>query len=252
VSSPSPISCLNCGYSIAGLDASALCPECAHPIQASAAAHRSFGITIANPAALARLLLQRAILQLAFALVLIPIVLDQVRVFPFKQEIVEIAAYFLGLSLWLCATITSNFVTAGVIARTPQKSFSFLIAMRVAICLFLIASLLMLLLECASDTRTPGSVAIFFAALAGLTQILALLPDTDFHHEIILILPSPLQMSLRVLNGIVFLMFCFAFTATLLSFFSPPVLLVLPLAPALSSLRSFTLAHQIRAAICEP
>ncbi len=116
MSSSSPISCINCGYSIDGLAPDSLCPECAHPIARTTAAHQIFGDSIANPLTLARAFRHLGALELAVALwLLTAITLFHFR--PARFDRIESFAHISGLCLWLALSITWFRVTGAARER---------------------------------------------------------------------------------------------------------------------------------------
>lgn len=251
VSSPSPISCINCGYAITGLAPNSRCPECAYPIEISATGHRELGVAIAHPTALARLLRLLGILQLGFSLWFVLMVFCGIGRLHLKSNIVEPLVYCLGLALWLAVSIASSFVSARVVARTPRNSFALLVALRTASCALLIAAIAFVLGTCASGALIFQRTAFGCVALASITELIVAPISTKYAHSIIQSLPFPLRTELRTLNAVTIVSFYLAFISGVLYFASPFFLSLIPLAPAFASLRSFIFSRRLRAAIGE-
>jgi len=245
---PSPISCLSCGYSIAGLAPDSFCPECAYPIARSAAAHQIFGDSIANPLALSRLFRSLGALELAVALWLLTVItLSHLR--PATFDRIETFAHISGLSLWLALSITWFRVTGAIVVRQSRKAFALLAFFRVASCILLLAASAFLLGSYTS--RLPSFVIgpLGCVSLAALIEFCLIISTAVLIRDIIFALPNPGRLPL--LNLAALLCFYIAVSAALASIRYPLLAFAVPFAPALASLRSFILSRRIRAAIGE-
>lgn len=248
MTSPCPISCLNCGYSIADLAPDSLCPECAYPIARTNASHQIFGDSIANPLALARLLRVLGSLQLAATLLLCTVIAYP-RIFLVTSDRLESIAYLSGLTLWLALSFTWFLVTAPIV-RQSRTVFALLALFRGVLCVLLLAAIALLIASYTNRLQSFTLGPLNCVALAAIIEICLVVSTSVLIRDITFALPKPGRLPLLNIGALLY--FYIAIIAALASISYPHLAFAVPFAPALSSIRSFTLSRRIRAAINNP
>ncbi|MBL8885913.1 MAG: hypothetical protein JNK16_04565 [Phycisphaerales bacterium] len=252
--SPSPIPCLNCGYSIADLPEDAQCPECAFPIRGTRAARERLDATLSDPARAASRFALLGAFQFVAALWLCFIPLHYLasrnRAFWILSDRTMLAALCASLLLWLCIQCTWYFVARLLSATFASSSAKLLKACSGVAAIALVGGGLALLAFGRGDAQTPVLVPSGLFLLATIASLIGTVPAAMASLQVIRTFIIQVRSRLTSMNWLAILfVFVSVTSAGLAHFASPWWSLLIPLAPALSSLRSFALARQIRAAI---
>lgn len=256
MSRTSPISCLNCGYSIEGLADDAACPECAFAIRDTISSFRSVGQAFSLPRAAASRFALLGAFQLIAALWLCVFPLHLASgyrlLFTFS-EVITLCAMGAALLLWVCIQGTWHFISLTFNPAFAPKTRMFLkVCSGIAVIGTLFGSVVLFSDHLGPPSRNSLILPAIALPCAVLASMIGIVPVEMLLHDVTDMFPARVRNTLNRLNWLARFFTPCAFAAIFASLaFWPWFCLLLPAAPAIASLRSFAIARGLRAAIGE-